>query len=288
MPVALRPMRSALAQPASDRGEVAATVPSFHHGEFALDALVEKKAAQSATIHVVIPARDEEATIGEIVELVRCELMDESPLVDELVVVDDSSVDDTAAVALKHGASVVSGPGLGKGEAMTVGLGALVGAEAAIVVFLDGDVLNFGSHFVTGLVGPLLWQAEIELVKGSYRRPLGDDPSGGGRVTELVAKPALSLCFPELAGLDQPLAGETALRASLLAELELAGGYAVEVALLIDAYRLGGPGCIAQVDLGARRHRNRTLAELAPQARAVLATVLQRAERLRTDGDGRL
>ncbi|MHB1987328.1 MAG: glucosyl-3-phosphoglycerate synthase [Acidimicrobiales bacterium] len=273
---------------ASDSRQMAPAplIAAFHHSEFSPDGLVRAKLANAATIHVLIPARDEEATIADIVEVVRSELMGAVALVDELIVIDDASLDGTAELAMSRGATVVSGPGLGKGEAMKAALGSLCAEKDAIVVFLDGDVLEFGAHFVLGLVGPLLCHESLHIVKASYRRPLGGEAAGGGRVTELVAKPALALCVPELAAVDQPLAGETAVRASLLAELDLAGGYAVEAAMLIDAYRRCGLGAIAQVDLGERRHRNRSLLELVPQARAVLETILERADVQRRVGEG--
>lgn len=249
---------------------------TFSHRDFALEALVATKNEEGALVHVVIPARDEEATIGPIVETVRA-LTVKGGLVDDLLVVDDASRDETAAVAKAAGADVTAGPGLGKGEAMAAALAELPLSPKSLVVFLDGDVSGFAPHFVTGLVGPLLTDPSIDLVKASYKRPLGGSPTGGGRVTELVAKPALRAFFPELASLSQPLSGETALRASLASRVELAGGYAVEVALLIDAYLLGGTSSIAEVDLSERRHRNRELAELVPQAEAVLGAVLARA-----------
>jgi len=138
------------------------------------------------------------------------------------------------------------------------------------VVYLDGDVENFGAHYVTGLLGPLLCASGRLMVKGSYTRPLGEHPTGGGRVTELVAKPLLSLLFPDLRGVDQPLAGETALPSEVLDEIELTGGYGVEMGLLIDVWRRWGTDSIAQVDLGERQHRNRPLAELGRQAREVI------------------
>lgn len=262
----------------------AATVACFGHEEFDVASLAEAKRAAGASVHVVIPARNEEATVGEIVRVIRCELVDGPGLVDDLVVVDDASSDETAAEAEANGATVMSGPGLGKGEAMACALGALgaaASASDALVVFLDADVVGFGPRFVSGLVGPLLADERVQLVKASYSRPIGDSPTGGGRVTELVAKPALGLLFPALATIAQPLAGESALRGSLLERLELAGGYAVEVAMLIDTFSLYGPQGLAQVDLGERRHRNRSLDDLVPQAREVMATVLGRAGAIR-------
>jgi len=251
-----------------------ATTPvrAFHHQQFSRPWLLAAKQATAASVSVVIPARDEERTIGAIVALVRTSLVEEVPIVDEIVVVDDGSVDATARRAAGEGAVVVEGPALGKGEAM-----ALAKGRGDLVVFLDGDVENFAPHFVTGLLGPLFALPGIVLVKGRYERSLGDLPTGGGRVTELVAKPVISLLFPELASVDQPLAGETAVRAAALDELELAGGYGVEIGLLVDAARRYGTSALAQVDLGSRRHRNRPLAELGVQARQVLATALARA-----------
>ena len=157
---------------------------------------------------------------------------------------------------------------------MQTGLDATSGE---IVVFLDGDVENFAPHFVTGLLGPVFARPETVLVKGCYRRPIDGAATGGGRVTELAARPVLSLLFPELAGVVQPLAGEVAVRRGALEGIELAAGYGVEIAMLIDLARRFGAGSIAQVDLDVRVHRNRPLHELAPQARAVLAEALLRA-----------
>jgi glucosyl-3-phosphoglycerate synthase len=252
-------------------------IASFHHGEFALFELQAQK--RGARVTVCIPARDEEATLGPIVECVRRELLDGAGLVDELIVVDDGSVDRTCDVALGAGARVVKlsatpGRRAGKGAAMRRGI---VESEGEIVVFLDGDVEGFGPHFVTGLLGPVLSRPETMLVKACYRRPIGDSPSGGGRVTELVARPVLALLFPELQGVVQPLAGEVAVRRQALHDLELAEDYGVEMAMLIDVSRRFGPSAIAQVDLDVRVHRNRPLHELAPQARDVLDVALRRA-----------
>ncbi|MGH9304059.1 MAG: glucosyl-3-phosphoglycerate synthase [Acidimicrobiales bacterium] len=249
--------------------EIPAPIATYLHGDFEPARLIGQKGLQ--TISVCIPARDEEATIGEIVSSVHRDLVEPLGLVDELVVIDDGSRDRTAAVAAEAGAQVLGGPGLGKGEAM-----ALARGRGDIVVFLDGDVRNFSSHFVTGLLGPLLTCEETVLVKGCYARPALDGSRGGGRVTELVAKPLVALLFPELSAIRQPLAGETAVRAHLLDELELDGGYGVEMGLLIDASRRYGTGALAQVDLGARLHRNRPLDELAPEARQVISSVLRR------------
>ena len=254
-------------------------IASFDHRDFPVALVRELKGATS--VSVCIPARDEAATVGRIVASVRDGLMGRVGVVDELVVVDDGSLDATAVVARRAGARVVpsstaagGGPGpLGKGDAMRAGVASTTGD---LVVFLDADVTNFRPHFVSGLLGPLLTRPPTVLVKGAYARYLHGSPTGGGRVTELVARPVLALTYPELAEVRQPLAGETAVRRSVLREVELAPGYGVEIALLIDVADRFGAAALAQVDLGIRAHRNRPLAELAPQAREVLGAALAR------------
>ncbi|HLN16054.1 MAG TPA: glucosyl-3-phosphoglycerate synthase [Acidimicrobiales bacterium] len=251
--------------------------PRTYGPDFALPALLSAK--RGRTVSVCIPARDEEATVGRVVEAVVGPHLGSaggSGLVDEVLVVDDGSTDATAAVAGAAGAAVLTldrGPG-GKGQAMAA---ALERAAGDLLVFLDADVDNTTAAFVTRLVGPLLLHDDVTLVKGFYERPLGEDPAGGGRVTELVARPVIALFFPELAGVHQPLAGETASYRWVLEKVAFADGYGVEIGLLVDVARRFGPSSIAQVDLGVRIHRNRPLAELGPQATDVLRTALARA-----------
>ena len=257
--------------------DVAIPIVSYHHRDFLLADLQSLK--HDSRVSVCIPARDEETTIGPIVDSVRSELVLAAGLVDDLVVIDDGSTDATASVALGAGARVVpvsdtAGSRAGKGAAMRKGLAETSGD---IVVFLDGDVQSFGTHFVTGLLGALFCRPETMLVKACYRRPLADSPTGGGRVTELTARPVLALLFPELSGVVQPLAGEVAVRRRALERIELADGYGVEIGMLIDIARGFGAAAIAQVDLEVRTHRNRPLHELAPQARDVLDVALRRA-----------
>lgn len=241
---------------------------AFDSREFRLPDVVARKRADRVRISACLPARNEAATVGDVVAGIPDEL------VDEIVVIDDGSTDSTATAATRAGARVVSIAGAGKGGAMRRGLEETSGE---IVVYLDADVRNFEQHFVTGLVGPLLVDDDIDVVKGFYMRPTADGPEGGGRVTELVAKPLLRLLFPGLADLRQPLAGEVAARRSLLEKLEYAEGYAVDLALLIDAAAAVGVEALAQVDLGARVHRNRPLSQLAPQAEEIIAMALDRA-----------
>jgi glucosyl-3-phosphoglycerate synthase len=196
-------------------------------------------------------------------------------LVDEVLVVNDGSTDATAAVARAAGARVVRADdeGGGKGQALTT---ALSEGHGDILVFLDADVENFSPHFVTGLLGPLLvGDDDVALVKGFYERPV-DGSSGGGRVTELVARPLIELLFPSLADVRQPLAGESAAPRSVLEKTGLDPGYGIELGLLLDVADRFGAGAIAQVDLGVRVHRNRTLAELRPEATDVLRAALAR------------
>lgn len=249
---------------------------TFDRSEFRVAELLGAKGDR--TVSVCIPARDEAATVGAVVRAVTLPHLAEaggSGLVDEVLVVDDGSSDETAAVARAAGASVLGleGPG-GKGQAMAA---AIEAASGDLLVFLDADVQNTTEAFVTGLLGPLLTDGAVALVKGCYERPLHGEPTGGGRVTELVARPLIELVFPELVGVRQPLAGETAAPRWALDKVELADGYGVELALLVDIASRFGTGAIAQVDLGVRVHRNRPLAELRPQALDVLRAGLERA-----------
>jgi glucosyl-3-phosphoglycerate synthase len=249
----------------------------FTHQQFDLDELVGAKGDRR--VSVCIPARNEAATVGHVVGTVVSGLMGSAgraALVDEIVVVDDGSVDGTAEMARRAGARVIAAdtPHGGKGQAMA---SALKASEGDLIAFVDADVTNFGTHFITGLLGPLLDDGAFTLVKGHYARPLHGAPDGGGRVTELMARPVIDLLFPWLAGIDQPLAGETAAPRAVLEKCGFADGYAVELALLIDVAALFGVTTIAQVDLGVRVHRNRPLAELRPQATDVLRAALARA-----------
>lgn len=225
------------------------------------------------SVGVILPARNEAETLGLIVHAIKRDLSD---LVDRIIVVDDGSVDATPVVAELAGARVVPSPdGPGKGQAMRAGLDAI---DTDIVVFCDADLYEFESHFITRLLDPLRERPEIQFVKAVYRRPLGDQPDEGGRVTELVARPLLSLLFPELAHITQPLGGEYAGRREALRSVRFEDGYGVEIGLLIDIAERYGVDSIAQADLGVRLHRNRPLHQLVPTAREVMAAVLARAD----------
>jgi glucosyl-3-phosphoglycerate synthase len=255
--------------------QAAAVLRSFHYRDFSAARLLEAK--RGRRISVCLPARDEEATVGQVVGVIRTELMEQVPLVDELVVVDDGSTDATAMVARAAGAEVVggaAGAAGGKGQAMWKALSVTHGD---IVAFCDADIRQFGSHFVTGLLGPLLCRDDLVFVKGFYDRPLDGRAGEGGRVTELVARPLISALFPHLAALAQPLAGECAARRAILEAVPFVDGYGVDLGLVIDVAERWGVGAMAQCDLGERIHRNRPLAELRPQALAVLQVALNRA-----------
>jgi glucosyl-3-phosphoglycerate synthase len=257
-----------------------AALRTFHRDQFSAAALVEAKGDQR--VSVCLPARDEAGTVGPIVAAVRAALVDEVPLVDEILVLDDHSTDATASVAAASGARVVAasdvapelGDGPGKGQALWK---TVLASEGDVIVWCDADVRDFDPAFVTGLLGPLLTEPDLAFVKGYYERPETGGQPGGGRVTELLARPALALLHPVLAGMVQPLSGEYAARRSLVEALPFVEGYGVDIGLLLDAEAAVGVRGLAQVDLGERRHRNRSLAELSVQATEVLHTILDRA-----------
>jgi glucosyl-3-phosphoglycerate synthase len=259
---------------------------TFAHQQFPVDRIA---AQRTRTVSICLPARNEETTIGPILR----ELMPllEASVVDQIAVVDDST-DATAQIAQSFGAEVHRqerlmpefGPVLGKGDAMWRALGVLSGE---VICFLDADSEEFGAHFACGLLGPLLCSERVSFVKGFYRRPFRfadvTVPDGGGRVTELTARPLLNLFYPELAAVEQPLAGEVAAPRELFEQLPFMTGYGVDIALLIDAYELVGLEAIAQVDLDVRQNAHQPLRDLGPMAYAVLHAVSLRLQR-----DGRL
>ena len=274
--------RSGLAPRAGLANDGEVSTPRTHHASaFELSDLVAAKG--TTTVSVCIPARNEEPTVGQIVERIRAKLIDTYPLVDEIIVVDDHSTDRTADEARNAGATVVDasqvltehGRGHGKGEALWKSLFASTGD---VVVWCDADVRDFSTRFISGLLGPLLTDPSIGFVKGFYERPVDGHVRGGGRVTELVARPLLTMCFPELGGIVQPLSGEYGGRRSVLEQLPFVEGYGVDIAMLIDIANTFGAETIAQVDLGERVHRNRPLHELSPMAAQVLQAAMRRIQ----------
>lgn len=255
--------------------------------DWELDLLLRRKQETGLSTSLVVPARNEAATVGAVVGRVREALMGTTALLDEIVVIDSDSTDDTYAVATDAGAVVHRsseirpdlGTHRGKGEAMWKSLFVTSGD---LIVFMDADLLDWDTHFVPGLLGPLLADDGVALVKGFYERTQGEDTGGGaslegGRVTELVARPLIALEWPELAWLVQPLAGEWSIRRDLFERLTVPTGYAVELAGLIDTVRLLGPGAIAQVDLGRRAHRHQALRDLGAMAAQILAASSRRS-----------
>jgi glucosyl-3-phosphoglycerate synthase len=257
---------------------------TFHHTEFPAARL---RAVREDTISVCVPAREEAKTIAAIVEPLVA--LREQNVLDQVLVIDSASRDGTGAIAAAIGADVVDassilpefGPINGKGDAMWRALSV---ASGELVCFVDADSEDFGAHFALGLLGPLVCEPHVQFVKGFYRRPFKanggpPEPTGGGRVTELTARPLLQAFYPELAGVRQPLAGEFAARRALLERVPFCTGYAVEMGLLLDVHADVGIDALAQVDLDVRQNRHQPLENLRPMADAVLGAVTSRMRR---------
>ena len=263
---------------------------TWHWRDWPAETLLEGKRHADARISVVIPARDEERTVAGVVDSIRASLMEAIPLIDEVVVIDSDSADGTAAAAASAGASVHRARDIapelgaypGKGEALWK---SLFVTDGDVLVFIDADLTQWGPHFVTGLLGPLFADPGVLLVKGFYARMAdGSAATEGGRVTELVARPLLSLWWPELSGVVQPLAGEWAARRELMESLPIPVGYGVELSTLLDTAARFGLDGIAQVDLGSRAHRHQTDHDLALMA-AELLIVAERRRPARGAGE---
>jgi len=253
--------------------------------DWPLAELLENKQRSGTRISVVIPARNEERTVASVVGPLQAALVSGARLVDELVVIDSDSTDGTARAAAQAGAVVhrardiapALGAYRGKGEALWK---SLLVTRGDVLVFVDADLTQWGPHFVTGLLGPLLGQPDVQLVKGFYARVRteadGSVSTEGGRVTELLARPVLSLWWPHLAGLVQPLAGEWAIRRDLMESLSIPVGYGVELSTLLDTASRHGLDALAQVDLGSRAHRHQANHDLAVMAAELLAVAERR------------
>ena len=250
--------------------------------------LLAAKQQAGTRISVVIPARNEQRTVGRVVAVLRQALVTDLPLVDEIVVMDSDSTDATGSVAARAGATVHRAKDVapelgtfpGKGEALWKSLLVTTGD---LLVFVDADLTRWGPHFVTGLLGPLLADPGVRLVKGFYERVRTEDDGStsteGGRVTELVARPLLSLWWPELAGVVQPLAGEWAARRGLMESLSIPVGYGVELSTLLDTAAGHGLDALAQVDLGSRAHKHQADHDLAVMAAELLVVAEARRDR---------
>jgi nucleotide-binding universal stress UspA family protein len=264
---------------------------NFHHAEFAdLRRLVQLKEKQGLTVSLVLPTLDEEETIGPIVRRAIRELMGRVPLVDEILVIDSQSTDRTREIAEAEGARVVQHPDVlarygsfrGKGEALWK---SVFETNGDIIVWADTDVRNWHPRMVYGTIGPLLHEPRLQYVKGYYQRPIVSNgvlkEGGGGRVTELVARPLINLFYPELSGLIQPLAGEYAGRREHLERIPFFTGYAVEIGHLIDLLERLGLNGFGQVDLDIRIHRNQELEGLSRMSFVILQAVMKRLEERR-------
>jgi glucosyl-3-phosphoglycerate synthase len=259
---------------------------TFHHSLYSPAQVAAARSERGLSVSVCLPARECAQTVEEIVSALIP--LREGGAIDEIVVIDAASADGTATLARCAGASVYQetelipelGPVLGKGDAMYRALAVLRGD---VVCYLDADTLGFSAHYATGLLGPLVCEPyEIAFVKAFYRRPFEHGalslPEEGGRVNRLLARPALSLFYPELSAVRQPLAGEVAARRDLLERLPFATGYGVEIGMLIDAWREVGLERIAQVDLDEHRNHHQPLTALESMARTVLATIARRVQ----------
>jgi glucosyl-3-phosphoglycerate synthase len=279
-------MPSPAVQPAAAARSEGANARLFHHSVYSPRRIAKARERRGLSVSVCLPARECAATVGEIVK--RLTPLRGAGVVDEIVVIDADSRDGTAQVAARAGARVhqeaelmpAYGPVLGKGDAMWRALSVLGGD---LICFLDADTEGFSAHFLTGLLGPLLCEPGVSFVKGYYRRPFTAGEmslaDGGGRVNHLVARPALTLFYPPLGVMRQPLAGEVAARRALLEQLPFTTGYGVEIGMLIDAWRTVGLEGIAQVDLEEHRNRHQPLSALTSMALAVLGTIAARLER---------
>jgi nucleotide-binding universal stress UspA family protein len=261
---------------------------TFHASEFRdIGRLVELKEKRGLTVSLGLPALNEEKTIGLVIKRIKGSLMDRMPLIDQMVVIDSDSTDRTREIAAELGVEVVRhsqvlrevGSHVGKGEALWKSLHVL---DGDIVAWVDTDISNIQPRFVFGLIGPLLREPRIQYVKGFYQRPIrqGDRlvPEGGGRVTELMARPLINLFFPELSGIIQPLSGEYAGRRELLESVPFFSGYSVEIGLLIDILEGAGLSAIGQVDLERRIHRNQPLGNLSQMAYVILQGGIRKLE----------
>jgi glucosyl-3-phosphoglycerate synthase len=261
---------------------------TYHHSRFAdLETLVRAK--RGRTVSVCLPTRNEAGTIGAVVDGVRRALVEEFPLVDEIVVMDSMSTDGTVEAARAAGAVVYQDRDIlpeleplgGKGDALWKSLFVLSGD---LIVFIDADIRNFDPHFVYGLLGPLLVEEGVGYVKALYERPIAEGEglaaTGGGRVTELVARPLLNLFFPELAAIIQPLSGEYAGTREVFESVPFFTGYGVEFGLLVDIVDRIGIDGLAQVDMDVRIHRNQQVPDLSRMAFSVLQAAFLRLRSL--------
>jgi glucosyl-3-phosphoglycerate synthase len=261
---------------------------TFHADEFEdLEYLLRLKQDQGLSISLALPALNEEKTVGKVIKAIKRTLVSDMPLLDEIVLIDSNSEDRTRNIAESLGIPVYIhqdilpgyGARSGKGEALWK---SLYCTRGDIVIWLDTDITNIHPRFAYGLIGPLLLRPDIQFIKGFYRRPLKvgkkTQAGGGGRVTELTARPLLNLFYPELSGVIQPLSGEYGGRRSALQQLGFFSGYGVEIGLLIDIFEKFGLSAVAQVDLQERIHHNQPLEALSKMSFAIIQAVMGKLE----------
>ncbi len=261
---------------------------TFHADEFQdLDYLLRLKQEQGLSISLALPALNEEKTVGNVLKTIKRTLVSDEPLLDEVVLIDSNSEDRTREIAesldipvyIHQSVLPEYGARRGKGEALWK---SLYCTQGDIVIWLDTDIVNIHPRFAYGLIGPLLLRPDIQFIKGFYRRPLKvgnkTQAGGGGRVTELTARPLLNLFYPELSGVIQPLSGEYGGRRTALEQLSFFSGYGVEIGLLIDIFEKFGLNAIAQVDLQERIHHNQPLEALSKMSFAIIQAVIRKLE----------
>ncbi|HSL45088.1 MAG TPA: glucosyl-3-phosphoglycerate synthase [Anaerolineales bacterium] len=295
--IVVKTKRPFLANPESEEaGQTAISVlvdkwfaeNTFHADEFQdLNYLLSLKRERGLTISLALPALNEEETVGNVIKTIKQSLVTTVPLLDEIVLIDSNSEDRTREIAQELGVPVYIhqsvlpsyGSRRGKGEALWK---SLYCTQGDILIWLDTDIVNIHPRFAYGLIGPLLLRPDIQFVKGFYRRPLkvGDkiQAGGGGRVTELTARPLLNLFYPELSGVIQPLSGEYGGRRDALERVGFFSGYGVEIGMLIDVLEKFGLNAVAQVDLQERIHHNQPLEALSKMSFAIIQAVIRKLE----------
>lgn len=262
---------------------------TYHASEFDnLSRLVEKKKKQGLSISLALPALNEEDTVGNVITTIKNSLMDQHHLLDEIVLIDSASSDRTREIARGLDIPIYIhqellpkyGPRRGKGEALWK---SLLVTKGDIVLWIDTDIVNIHPRFVYGIIGPLLENPRLQLVKGFYQRPLKSEErlqsAAGGRVTELTARPMINLFYPELSGIIQPLAGEYGGRRSALEQISFSSGYGVEIGMVIDIFEKFGIEGVGQVDLLERIHHNQSLEALSKMSFVILQAIFKRLER---------
>jgi glucosyl-3-phosphoglycerate synthase len=263
-------------------------IKQFHYRDFLpLEKIVGKKQKSGRKVSLVIPTYNEIDTIGNIVSTAKRELIVNMPLLDEIVVMDGGSDDGTPRRARECGAKVYSlgemgGKNIPQGKGSALWKSLLV-TKGEIIICIDGDIKDFDTRFVYGLLAPLFYEPSVSFVKAYYKRPIVVDDiilhNYGGRVTEILVRPILSTFYPDLAMLFQPLSGEYGFKRDMIIHLPFSAGYGLEIGLILNIYRSLGISSFAQVDMDIRCHRNRSVADLGKMAFAILHVLLKELQK---------